>query len=389
MAKIMEIVAKETRGISYHTYKYSYDSIGLPSIEYDDDTNKIMKWKESAETGSPKNSIDLKPLADNLREIGEPPLLKYFLDGSRHVFKVDDIAYNKQVFPVVAGQIGIGCCRRENKRMNKERFYRELVLALPDKANADGWDDTAYFASKVSKINESSELKRLGLKISAILPYSTAKAGTADTKLENLAIAAVQDYMVEAEKRMVAELVKDKRLGQDAYLLKDGSLEYKVMKTGREDLRTLQKIKHNYSWVIGVSKSFNPESCLDHTGKPNSNYIANLPVYHRTPVARYENREFLGDVQFGVWYIRLRDKKRTQTPFDGVVKVEKIMMDEEVEPGIDSDVIDLISANIINEKTPTCYGTDRRWANHLYPVFLTESYVKSKYISTEMFLHLF
>ena len=57
---------------------------------------------------------------------------------------------------------------------------------------------------------------------------------------------------------MVAELVKDKRLGQDAYVLKDGSLEYKVMKSGREDLRTLQKIKHNYSWVIGVSKSFKP-----------------------------------------------------------------------------------------------------------------------------------
>ena len=294
MAKIMEIVAKETKGKSYHTYKYSYDSVGLPSIDYDDDPNKIMKWKDSAETGSPKRSIDLKPLADQLQKIGEPPLLKYFLDGSRHVFKVDDIAYNKQVFPVVAGQIGIGCCRRENKRMHKERFYRELVLALPDKANADGWDDTAYFASKVAKINESEELKRLGLRFSAILPYSTAKAGTIDAKLDTLAVAAVQDYMVEAEKRMVAELVKDKRLGQDAYLLKDGSLEYKVMKTGREDLRTLQKIKHNYSWVIGVSKSFNPESCLDHTGKPNSNYIADLPVYHRTPVARYENREFLG-----------------------------------------------------------------------------------------------
>lgn len=389
MAKIMEIIAKETKGKSYHTYKYSYDSIGLPSIDYDDDPNKIMKWQESAETGSPKRPIDLKPLADQLQEIGETPLLKYFLDGSRHVFKVDDIAYNKQVFPVVAGQIGIGCCKRENKHMYKERFCRELVLALPDKANADGWNDAAYFASKVAKINESEELKRLGLRFSAILPYSTAKAGTVDAKLDALAVAAVQDYMVEAEKRMVAELVKDKRLGQDAYLLKDGSLEYKVMKTGREDLRTLQKIKHNYSWVIGVSKSFNPESCLDHTGKPNSNYIADLPVYHRTPVARYENREFLGDVQFGVWYIRLRDKKRTQTPFDGVVKVEKIMMDEEIDNGINSDIVDLISANIINERNPTCYGIDRRWANHLYPVFLTESYVKSKYISTEMFLHLF
>ena len=35
MAKIMEIIAKETKGKNYHTYKYSYDSIGLPSIDYD------------------------------------------------------------------------------------------------------------------------------------------------------------------------------------------------------------------------------------------------------------------------------------------------------------------------------------------------------------------
>lgn len=349
MPKIMEIIEKETKGKSYHTYKYSYDSIGVPSIDYDDDPNKVMKWKDSGENSSPKKPIDLKPLADQLQSLGEKPLLKYFLDGSRHVFKVDDIAYNKQVFPVVAGQIGVGCCKRENKKMQSERFYRELVLALPDKANADGWNDVAYFASKVKKLNESEELKRLGLQFSAIIPYSTSKTGLPDAKLDNLVVSVIQDYMIEAEKRMVAELVKDKRLGQDAYLLKDGSLEYKVMKSGREDLRTLQKIKHNYSWVIGVSKSFNPESCLDHTGKPNSNYIAGLPVFHRTPVARYENRKFLGDVQFGIWYIRLRDKRRTQTPFDGVVKVEKIMMDEEIENGIDSDVIDLISANIINE----------------------------------------
>lgn len=387
MAKIMEIIEKETKGKSYHTYKYSYDSIGLPSIDYDDDPNKIMKWRDSGETGDAKKPIPLKQLADQLLQFGEQPLIKYFLDGSRHVYKVDDIAYNKRVYPVVAGQIGIGCCKRENKRMEKELFSRELVIALPKTANADGHDDVAFFSSKAKKINDSEELKKLGLEFS-VIPYKISTAGNPNTKLDDLAIAAIQDHMIEAEKKMVAELVKNKKLGQDAYLLKDGSLEYKVMRSGREDLRTLQKIKHNYRWVIGVSKSFNPESCLDHTGKPNSNYIADLPVFHRTPVARYEN-SYLGDVQFGVWYIRLRDKRRTQTPFDGVVKVEKIMMDEEIENGIDSDVIDLISANIINERNPTCYGTDRRWANHLYPVFLTESYVKSKYISTEMFLHLF
>lgn len=67
-------------------------------------------------------------------------------------FKVDDIAYNKQVFPVVAGQIGVGCCRRVNKRMYPETFYRELVLALPDKSHADGWDDAAYYAATVKKL---------------------------------------------------------------------------------------------------------------------------------------------------------------------------------------------------------------------------------------------
>lgn len=387
MPKIMEIIEKETKGKSYHTYKYSYDSIGVPSIDYDDDPKRVMKWKDSAETIQYKKAIDIKPLADQI--LNEEPLIKYFLDGSRHVFKVDDIAYNKHIYPVVAGQIGIGCCKRENRKMSKELFYRELVIALPKNANADGHDDSAYFASKVQKVNQSKELKKLGIEFSAILPYSTSKAFTPEVKLENIAIAEIQDYMIESEKRMVAEIVKNKKLGQNSYLLKDGSLEYKIMKNGHEDLRSLQKIRHNYRWVIGVSKSFNPESCLDHTGKPNANYIADLPVFHRTPVARYENREFLGDVQFGVWYVRLRDKKYTQTPFDGVVKIEKIMMDEEIQDGIDSDVIDMITANIINERNPTCYGVDRRWANHLYPVYLTESFVKSKYISTEMFLHLF
>lgn len=387
MPKIMEIIAKETKGTSYNTYKYSFDSIGLPSVVYDDDSNKVMKWQDCAETVKHINSIDLESLAKRI--VGAPPLIKYFLDSSRHVFKVDDIAYNKQVFPVVAGQIGVGCCKRVDKKMYQEAFYRELVLALPDKSHADMWDDAAYFARTVKKLNESEELKRLNLSFSAIIPYVTSKGGAPEAKLEDRAIGVIQDYMIESEKRMVAELVKKKLLGQDSYLLKDGSLEYKDMKSGQEELRTLQKIKHNYNWVIGVSKSFNPESCLDHTGKPNSKYITELPVFHRTPVALFENRDFSGDVKFGVWYIRIRDKCRTQTPFDGVVKVEKILMDEELESGIDSDVIDLISANIINERNPTCYGTDKRWANHLYPVFLTESFVKSKYISSELFLHLF
>lgn len=383
----MEIVARETDGKSYHTYKYGYDSIGIPAIDYDDESDKITKWQEGGETDSIDASKDIKILADKIQS--QEPLIKYFLDGSRRVYKVDDISYNKQVFPVVAGQIGVGCCRRINKRIQPEKFLRKLVVALPDKSHADEWDDDAYFASKVQKINDSAILKKLHLTFDKIIPYKTISNTKKDVNFEDFGIAVIQDYMIESEKALVATLVKEHKLGQDAYLLKDGSLEYKIMKTGKEELREIQKIKNNYNWVIGVSKMFNPERCLDYTGKKNANYIADLPLYHRTPVARYRNSEIHGDVDFGVWYIRIRDKFKTKTPFDGVIKVEKIMMDNEFENGIDSDIVDLISANLINERTPTCYGTDRRWANHLYPVYLTETYVKSKYIGNELFLSLF
>lgn len=382
MAKIMEIIAKETKGKSYQTYKYSFDSIGLPSIDYDND-EKVIQWKNQGETVEHKTYISLKDEADRIS--GQTPLLKYFLDGSRHVYKVDDMAYGNQVFPIIAGQVGVGCCKRVDKIMSKELFYRDLVLVLPDKSDPEGWDK-GYFKSKLQKINQSEELQRLQLEFSEILTYKTSKNATERAKLEDLAIAKVQDYMIDCEKKMVEQLVRDKKLGQYSYLLKDGSLEY--MQTGREDPRSLQRIKNNYRWVIGVSKSFNPETIKDHTGKPNANYIAELPLYHRTPVARYRN-SYSGDVEFAVWYIRLRDKRQTHTPFDGVVKVEKILMDKEMKYGIESDEVDLISANILNERNPTCYGTDKRWANHLYPVYLTETFVKSNYITTNTFLHLF
>jgi hypothetical protein len=82
--------------------------------------------------------------------------------------------------------------------------------------------------------------------------------------------------------------------------------------------------------------------------------------------------------------------KYTESPFSGVVKIEKVLVTEdEIENGLSSDEIDLISANIINERCPVAYGTDTRWANHLYPIYLTEKYIKSQYISDLHFLNLF
>lgn len=96
MAKIMEIISKETGGKSYNTEKYSYDTIGMPSFDYDDDGEKFIKWQVSGETEKHKTYVDLTNEAK--RQIGKRPVISYFLDGSRHTYKVDDISYNKKVY---------------------------------------------------------------------------------------------------------------------------------------------------------------------------------------------------------------------------------------------------------------------------------------------------
>lgn len=384
--KIMNILAEATGGKSYKAHKYPIDYADRPSIDYGD--SEII-WKRRAETTQHRTYVDLLGLSKKLAS-RDDQILSYFLDGSRRVFKVDDIAYVQSgsrsiIYPVIAGQIGVGCCHRVNKKVVPVQLKREFVLSMPDVADADG--KPGFWPATAKKLSECDELKRLGIEFAAILPYKTSKND--DKKFEDRATACVQDRMIESEKKLVAELVREGKLNQNNYLVKDGSLEYRPTKEDKADKKRYQTFKNNYNWVIGVSKNFNPEVCEDINGKPNPGFIADLPLYHRTPVAEYEN-PMLGDIKFAVWYIRLRDKEKTRTPFDGVLKVEKILVtEEEIEFGIDSEQVDTLSAYLINERNPVCYGSDLRWANHIYPIYLTESFVKSRYLSAESFLHLF
>ena len=67
------------------------------------------------------------------------------------------------------------------------------------------------------------------------------------------------------------------------------------------------------------------------------------------------------------------DKKQILSPFD-IIKVEH------EHSSITYGVIEEI-----NHVT----DADSRWANHLYPVFLTEKYCKSNYIDNNIILNLF
>jgi len=378
MKSILDYISEETNGKNYKSYKYCFENVEVPKLEYDD--KQGIKVKKSGETDkSLKTSKSIETLA---KKVQGNTLFKYFLDGSRRTYKVDDIAYDKRLYPVIAGQIGVGVCYRENIDTFKAfSLLNPLVICLPNNANAVSSNDKLFFNNLVSKLNKQDLLEKQDLKFEKILSYSHS-ALKDNQKYEDRGVAKIQDEMIKLEKNVVTELVRKKKLNKNTFLIKDGSLEYEWDKT---DLKNLSSIKANYASVVGISKAFNPES-LSKDVKDISRKIADLPNHHRTPAFMYET-ERIPDVKFAVWYLRIRE---TISPFDGVLKIEKILVwDKEEEDGLDSDEIDLISANIINERNPVCYGQDNRWAKHLYPVFLTEKYIKSKYLSDTHFINLF
>ena len=61
--------------------------------------------------------------------------------------------------------------------------------------------------------------------------------------------------MSQREKELVAELVRERKLNQNNYLVKDGSLEYRPTKEDKADKKKYQIFKNNYNWVLGVSKT--------------------------------------------------------------------------------------------------------------------------------------
>lgn len=110
-------------------------------------------------------------------------------------------------------------------------MVKTLLSGKRQQKHADG--KAGFFPATARKLNESAELKRLGIKFSTIIPYRTAK--NAEKKFEDLGTACIPDRMSQREKELVAELVRERKLNQNNYLVKDGSLEYRPPSYGIDE----------------------------------------------------------------------------------------------------------------------------------------------------------
>jgi len=389
MGRIIDFIQKEGQGkyLCYKTRKMSLDTDSSDTLSYDDKPSMQIFGSQIAESNKARvHTINISP---KLIHTCITPIFSFFLDGSRHTYKIDDIAIGKRIFPFLAGQIIVGCCERVNRdTFKKAALHHKMVLSLPSDFNVD--DDDNYCRLFLEKIN--SQISQLpfvatsGVHFDNILLYETDALGKDERGkdgLQNRGIAKIQTVMTDDEQLLVADLCKHNRLDDEHWLIKDGSLEYTPSSRLKDD--EWLKMRNNYQYVVGVSKQFNPDLILDFEKNKLSKTIASLKPFQRTKVYRYAAEQC--QTEFAIWYLRLRNSDFRETHFSDVVKCEMVIP---TEGGvIDSDTIDVISANLIREAYPVCYGADSRWANHLYPVFLTEKYCKSNYIDNNIILNLF
>ncbi|MBD5315420.1 MAG: hypothetical protein HDS08_04580 [Bacteroides sp.] len=389
MGRIIDFIQKEGQGkyLCYKTRKTSLDTESSDTLAYDDKPSMQIFGSQIAESN--KSRIHTVDISKKLIQTCSTPIFRYFLDGSRHTYKIDDIAIGKRIFPFLAGQIIVGCCERKDKdSFKKVEVHHKLVLSLPVDFNVD--DDENYCKLFLEKINNQilqlPFISSSGIHFDDILLYETdalSKDERGKDGLQNRGIARIQTVMTDDEQLLVANLCKQNRLDDENWLIKDGSLEYTPSARLKDD--EWLKMRNNYQYVVGVSKQFNPDLILDFEKNKLSKTIASLKPFQRTKVYRYTIDQC--QVEFAIWYLRLRNSDFRETHFSDVVKCEMIIP---TEGGfIDSDTIDIISANLIREAYPICYGADTRWTNHLYPVFLTEKYCKSNYIDNNIILNLF
>lgn len=340
---------------------------------YQDQDESLVKANEPYETDRSKK---IRRLAF-LRDANLYSNFTFFMDGSRRTYKIADMVVGgKKIYPVVGAQIRSGCVFRGESR--KVQSCGNIVGKNSLLISSDINDED--FRELRMRIQRTTLAKELNLEV---IPYKVnPQKGEKPT---DAAIAKANSIMHEMEVELLRKMVESDELATDRMLIVDGSLQFIGQDSGTPDFADL------FYNVVGVSKSFDPMMPIEAGSRRNHAQVGaellKLRYGDRTPVFYKRNSK---GRSFGCWYLRIRHPAQVSSPLGGIVKIEKMAIREDWERGgLDTDVVDNISLSILNESIPTCYGKDDRWPNHLYPVYLAETMIKSTFLSNDVFIHRF
>ena len=289
-------------------------------------------------------------------------LFKFFVDGSERLTKIADIIDpSNNYYPLYVAQTSVATTKLVEATVRVEDFQMDNALMLPD----------TFDLMDIKRIDEIVQGADSNSKRKLCLEIDTYAVGDGD-KPSDQARKAVLKRMHEKEIRVIESLAGSGKVTRENMLVIDGALEF-YEKFQSESFRN----------VVGVSKRFDMNKPI---GTGNSRIqagvlVARLPDKHRTPAIGLSHR----NLHIGTWYLRIRDAKYLRTPQDGVVKIE-IFPDKPTDSRqkLEGGRCDIISSHVLALRDASTPLTDRRWASHLYPVYITEQFAKAQFYNPEV-----
>lgn len=347
----------------------------LPNERFSLDVELFPENREHSSV--PATALFERPeLKEGKRRVEDPgdSFFRYFLDGSQRSWRAIEANIKGHYLPFCAGQVGVAVIERDDDgRFSPVRELTTVrnVLAVPDLIGKDEIPDIAR------KINaELAESQHF-----TIVRYKyTSKE---DKDPGDLGRAMIIDEMQREELRTIRRMIQKNLIGDRAMLAKDGGLQYRKDKLDKELNPSKDDIVQLRN-VIGLAKTFKPELTLGKGRGRQSlgNLTKSLQWKERTTVIRPPDNR---DAAYGWWYLRLRPTDRMYSPLQGIVKIEVFATGEEKDDGIRQERADTLSSYVLAERNVTPYKADARWATHVYPIYLTETYLRSSFLSHTRF----
>lgn len=291
-------------------------------------------------------------------------LFRYFLDGSMRTIAAGHVVDVRNRFlPLYIAQIGVAATKLDGKRIGLEKYEDKHVLFFPDsfkERNIELAAEAVREAARRSRLSIDLRLERYEVEDKR--------------KPVEVARAQILKSMHEMEVDLIIAFAKAERITRDALLMIDGSLQFYT---------NLNRNQEAFRNVVGVAKSFdlNRSVGTGKNAKQTGTLAAELQLMHRTPAFRIKLRK----ASIGAWYLRIHGA-RSYSGSDvtaGVIKLE--MFPDNPTGGtptpLNASRCNRISRDILILRHPSTPWSDARWASHLYPIYLTEGYIKRRFHS--------
>jgi len=287
---------------------------------------------------------------------------RHFIDGSVQTYVLGTGIEQDRNFPIVLAQIGsVALYRNEDGSMSKGFAEQKTLLLLPYKLISE--EALNKIKSVIASSNGEIELVDTTEK-------DTDLGETSETDDPTNRATGIAKSRMRALERNVAVWVGE---NSKNHFIIDGTIRSGSFGWGQAVPKK----------SVAISKSFTQRPRFEVFGRGEvqmknlPRLLSGLKYEHRTP-AFFTSK---GKVIF--WYLRMRAQGQVDYPLMGVIKVE--VPAPTPEERISCTEIDLISSCLLAERTVSPHGVDARWHAHIYPVFVTEQYIKNMFYTRETF----